>query len=104
ELDIIEDKNAPADFVRVRLEYGRLGYIRLSDVEALADRANLVPQTTPSGRPLPDENTHATGCISSTAALGSVVLVGMLGLLMIVIAWQADTYDQGTLALMFCVG
>lgn len=104
ELEIVEDRNAPTDFVRVRLEYGRLGYIRLSDVEALADRANLVPRTTPAGRPLPDENTHATGCISSTAALGAVVLVAMLGLLMVVIAWRADTYDQGTLALVFCVG
>lgn len=104
ELEIVEDPNAPTDFVRVRLEYGRLGYIRLSDVEALADRTTIQPRTTPAGRPLPDENTHATGCISSTAALGAVALVGMLGLLIIVIAWRANTYDQGTLALVFCVG
>lgn len=104
ELEVAEDPNSPADFVRVRLGYGRLGYIRLSDVQALADVAGETPRVTPSGRPLPDENYHATGCISSTAALGAVVLVGMLGLLMIVIAWRADTYDQGTLALMFCVG
>lgn len=104
ELEIAEDPNAPEDFVRVRLGYGRLGYIRLSDVEALAERAAEMPRVTPAGRPLPHENYHATGCISSTAALGSVVLIGMIGLLMIVIAWKADVYDQGTLALLFCVG
>lgn len=53
---------------------------------------------------MPDINTHATGCISSTAALGAVVLVAMVGLLMIVIAMRANTYDQGTLALVFCFG
>src|SRR5699024_8475881 len=42
ELEVIEDPDAPEDFVRVRLEYGRLGYIRLSDVEALAE----LPQPT----------------------------------------------------------
>lgn len=104
ELEIAEDPDAPEDFVRVRLGYGRLGYIRLSDVEALAELAAQTPQTTPAGRPLPNENYHATGCISSTAALGAVVLVAMTGLLMIVIAWRADVYDQGTLALVFCVG
>jgi len=104
ELEVVEDPDAPQDFVRVRLGYGRLGYIRLSDVEALADLGVESPRTTPSGRPLPNENYHATGCISSTAALGAVVLVGMLGLLMIVIAWRADVYDQGTMALLFCVG
>lgn len=104
ELEVAEDPNAPEDFVRVRLQYGRLGYIRLQDVEALAELAAAVPRTTPAGRPLPDENTNATGCISSTAALGSVALVAVVGLLMIVIAMQANTYDQGTLALVFCVG
>lgn len=104
ELEIAEDPDSPEDFIRVRLAYGRLGYIRLSDVEALADLANRVPETSPAGRSLPNENTHATGCISSTLALGSVVLVAMIGLLIIVIARRADMYDQGTLALVFCVG
>ena len=104
ELEVAEDANAPEDFVRVRLAHGRLGYIRMQDVEALAESARTIPRTTPAGRPLPDENTNATGCISSTAALGAVALVAMLGLLMIVIAMRANTYDQGTLALVFCVG
>lgn len=103
ELEVVEDPEAPEDFVRVRLPYGRLGYIRLHDVANLAETARLTHRT-PSGRPAPDINTHATGCISSTAALGALALVVMLGALMIVIGWRADTYDQGTMALIFCVG
>jgi hypothetical protein len=103
ELEVVEDAEAPEDFVRVRLPYGRLGYIRLQDIAKLADVAKLV-ERTPAGRPVPDINTHATGCISSTAALGALALVVMLGMLLIVIGWRADTYDQGTLALLFCVG
>lgn len=104
ELEVADDPDAPEDFVRVRLRHGRLGYIRMQDVEALADLSSAVHRTTPAGRPMPDINTNATGCISSTAALGAVVLVAMLGLLMIVIAMRANTYDQGTLALVFCFG
>lgn len=103
ELEIVEDRDAPEDFVRVRLEYGRLGYIRLQDVADMAQVATL-QQRTPAGRPAPDINTHATGCISSTAALGSLALVVVLGMLLIVVAMRADTYDQGTFALVFCVG
>jgi hypothetical protein len=100
ELEVAEDPNAPEDFVRVRLEYGRLGYIRMQDVEALATTATR----RPSGPAQPDINTNATGCISSTAALGALALVIVLGLLMIVVIRRANVYDQGTLALVFCVG
>jgi hypothetical protein len=103
ELEVAEDPDAPEDFVRVRLPYGRLGYIRLNDVANMAEGENLV-QRSPAGRPAPDINTHATGCISSTAALGSVALVVVLGMLMLAVAWRADTYDQGTFALVFCIG
>ena len=103
ELEIVEDADAPEDFVRVRLPYGRLGYIRLNDVANIAEAAKLV-QRTPSGRPAPDINTNATGCISSTAALGALALVVALGALMLVIGWRANTYDQGTMGLIFCVG
>jgi hypothetical protein len=102
ELEIAEDPDAPEDFVRVRLPYGRLGYIRMQDVADMSEAAKL-QHRTPAGRPAPDINTNATGCISSTAALGALALVIVLGMLMLVVAWRADTYDQGTFALMFCV-
>src|SRR5215210_5434271 len=52
ELDVVEDPSAPADFVRVRLPRGRLGYIRLREVEARA----AGPPPTASTR-APDINT-----------------------------------------------
>jgi hypothetical protein len=103
ELEVAEDPDAPEDFVRVRLAYGRLGYIRLRDVEAMATSATSAARR-PTSAPLPDINTNATGCISSAAALGAVALVAVLGLLMIIIIRRANVYDQGTLALVFCVG
>lgn len=102
ELEVADDPDSPEDFVRVRLEHGRLGYIRMQDVDALA--ASTTNPRGPASRPAPDINTNATGCVSSTAALGSVALVAVIGLLMIVVMQRADVYDQGTLALMFCVG
>lgn len=109
ELELVEDSEAPEDFARVRLQYGRLGYIRLKEVEAMAAAAGApiggpAPVATRSGRPAPDINTNATGCISSTAALASIALVVAIGALLLALMWRADTYDQGTILLVFCFG
>src|SRR3954447_21779519 len=37
EIDVVDDPDAPDEFARVKLSHGRLGYIRLADVEALAN-------------------------------------------------------------------
>lgn len=109
ELELVEDPEAPEDFARVRLQYGRLGYIRLKEVEAMA-AATGAPIGGPAsvamraGRPVPDINTNATGCISSTAALASIALVVAIGALLLALMWRADTYDQGTILLVFCFG
>jgi len=109
ELEIVEDPDAPEDFVRVRLPYGRLGYIRLKEVEAMAEAAGApvggrVVASSRRSRPAPDINTHATGCISSTAALGALALLVAIGALMLVLLARSDTYDQGTILLVFCFG
>jgi hypothetical protein len=106
ELEIVEDPNAPEDFARVRLPYGRLGYIRMKEVEALAAAAGApLPDTDIAARrPAPDINTNATGCISSTAALAAIALIGAIGALLLALLWRADTYDQGTILLVFCFG
>lgn len=97
ELDIVDDPQAPEDFVRVRLDYGRLGYIRLQEVEALAEgRYAAAPDQ-------PDINTNARGCVSTTGALGALGLAIVLAAFLLVVAIRANTYDQGTLALVFCV-
>lgn len=99
ELDVVEDPNLSEDFVRVRLLSGKLGYIRLQEVDALA----LTGQAH-SARPAPDINTNARGCITPVAALAALALVLVLGILMLVIMARSDTYDQGTMLLLFCVG
>lgn len=109
ELEFAEDPDAPEDFVRVRLPYGRLGYIRLKEVEAMAEAAGAPVSGTAApplrrSRPAPDINTNATGCISSTAALGAIALLAVIGVLMLVLLATSDTYDQGTILLVFCFG
>jgi hypothetical protein len=109
ELEVVEDADAPEDFARVRLPYGRLGYIRLKEVEAMAAAAGTpigqpAAVATRAGRPAPDINTNATGCISSTASLAAVALVIAVGVLLMVLLAKADTYDQGTILLVFCFG
>lgn len=99
ELDVVEDLSLSEDFVRVRLISGRLGYIRLQEVDALALTGQVGTAT-----PAPDINTNARGCVTPLAALGALALVLMLGVLMLVIMVRSDTYDQGTMMLLFCVG
>src|SRR5688572_33296039 len=53
EPEVAEDPDAPEDFVRVRLAYGRLGYIRLRDVEAMATSVTSAARH-PTSEPLPD--------------------------------------------------
>lgn len=99
ELEIVEDPNAPEDFVRVRLPYGRLGYIRLQEVEALVgdrDPAELVRQ--------PDINTHARGCVTPTASVGALALMVVVVTLGLFLLYQTEIADAGVLMLAFCVG
>lgn len=109
ELEIVEDPDAPEDFARVRLAYGRLGYIRLKEVEAMAAAAGAPvggssPAPARRARPVPDINTNATGCISSTAALGAIALLVAIGALMLALLATSDIYDQGTILIVFCFG
>jgi hypothetical protein len=98
ELDLVDDPDAPADFLRVKLEYGRLGYIRVADIEALA---GLRADDDPLGAP--DINTNARGCITQTGALLALVLLLMLTVLTLVYISQASVEEQGIVALAACV-
>ena len=99
ELDVVEDPTAPADFVRVRLPRGRLGYVRLQEVAATAPSAAPAPAARP-----PDVNTNARGCVSSTAALAALALLVLTGALGLVLVRRAAPADAGVLVLVFCVG
>ncbi len=98
ELDIVEDPEAPEDFVRVRLAHGRLGYIRLQEVEALASAPGQA-----SGVGAPDINTNARGCVTPTAALASLALLIVTATLGLFLILRSESSDAGILATIFCL-
>ncbi len=99
ELEIVEDPDAPADFVRIRLAHGRLGYIRLQEVEALA-AGGAAPG---AARSVPDINTNARGCITQSSALGALALLVATSTLGAALLVLTDSPDVGILAGIFCV-
>ncbi|MBA2519596.1 MAG: hypothetical protein H0V24_08010 [Chloroflexia bacterium] len=98
DLDLMEDANAPADYVRIRLNQGRMGYIRLGDVAAGGP-------AKPAGLalPRPDINTHARGCVSTTGALAALALLVIAAIFGVVIIRNAGPADAGILTLFFCI-
>lgn len=97
DLEVLEDANAPADWVRIRLPYGRLGYVRAADAAAATGPAPASPI-----RP-PDINTNARGCVTSTAALWALALLVVCAIFGVVILWRARPEDAGLLAIVFCI-
>ena len=100
ELDLVDDPDAGTDFLRVKMTQGRLGYIRLADVEAMA---NALPDAAPALGRSPDINTNAVGCITQTSALGALALFLVFGALALVYATQTDASESGIVALAACV-
>ena len=97
QIDLVDDPDSGPDFLRVKLDHGRLGYIRLADVEALAAIGEQ------SGPAAPDVNTNAVGCITQTSALGALALFIALGVLAAVFASQTTASESGIVALAACV-
>jgi hypothetical protein len=100
ELDIVEDAAAPVDWVRIRLPYGRLGYVRAAD--AAADLAAPGTPMPARFRP-PDINTNARGCVTSAAALWALVLLVVVAIFGVVILLRARPEDAGLLSVVFCI-
>ena len=97
ELEVLADEAAPVDWVRIRLPYGRLGYVRAADAAATA-----APDVPRSFRP-PDINTNARGCVTSSAALWALALLVVTALFGVVIVYRARPQDAGLLAVVFCI-
>lgn len=100
ELEIVEDAAAPVDWVRIRLPYGRLGYVRAAD--AAADLAGPGAPLPARFRP-PDINTNARGCVSSAAALWALGLLVVTAIFGVVILLRARPEDAGLLSVVFCI-
>jgi hypothetical protein len=100
ELDLVDDPDAGSDFVRIKLGYGRLGYTRMGDIEALAA---MTPAASADPLGAPDINTNARGCVTQTGALLAIVLIVMLTILTIFYISTAPDAEQGIIALAACV-
>lgn len=98
ELEVDEDPDAPSDYTRIRLKNGKIGYIRLAEVASLATRQHSAPPVAPG-----NINTNARGCVSSTAAIASLVLLILLSTFAFYLLNQEDSGDAGFLALITCL-
>jgi hypothetical protein len=103
ELDVVEDPAAPGDYVRVRLGYGRLGYVRLADVAALAAGGAVAAGADGAAGRVPDINTNARGCVGSSAALGAVALLLVTATLLLLLIGLSDDANTSLIAAIFCV-
>lgn len=97
ELDLVADPSVSADWLRIRLPYGRLGYVRATEAAAAST------PTAPSRRRPPDINTNARGCVTSSAALWALALLVVTGVFGVVIVARARPEDAGLLGIVFCI-
>jgi hypothetical protein len=98
ELDVVADPAASAEWLRIRLPYGRLGYVQAAEAAAVVSE----PAATSRFRP-PDINTNARGCVTSTAALWALALLVVTGVFAVVIVARARQEDAGLLGIVFCL-
>src|SRR5687768_3951330 len=95
ERDVVDDPAASADWLRIRLPYGRLGYVRAAEAAAAlpepAARSRLRP---------PDINTNARGCVTSSAALWALALLVVTAVFGVVIVARARPQDAGLLGIV----
>ena len=98
ELEVVEDPAASADWLRIRLPYGRLGYVQITEAAAAVSG----PTTTDRLRP-PDINTNARGCVTSSAALWALALLVVTAIFGVVILARARQEDAGLLGIVFCI-
>ncbi|HUG14933.1 MAG TPA: hypothetical protein VMM78_07910 [Thermomicrobiales bacterium] len=81
----------PADFAKVNLEDGRVGYVRLREVETGAGAAADVTPRTP------------VGCVSSTSVVAILALLMLIGALVLVTAFRSPDPNADFIAVLACV-
>jgi hypothetical protein len=98
ELDVVADPAASADWLRIRLPYGRLGYVQAAEAAEVVSEAAATSRFRP-----PDINTNARGCVTSTAALWALALLVLTGVFAVAIVARARQEDAGLLGIVFCL-
>jgi LSD1 subclass zinc finger protein len=102
-LEVLPDDDAPADYTRIRLEDGRLGYVKFTDLNVPKPGAMPTTASVTQDDDIPDINTNARGCVTPGAALGSIGLVIVLSVLLFVVFDQGREEDTGVILLFFCI-
>jgi hypothetical protein len=92
DLTVVEtDEALPADFAKLLLPDGRVGYVRLREVEQAAGGVSGEP-----GRREP------IGCISSTAVLAIIALMVVSATLFLALAFSSDDATADFIAVLAC--
>lgn len=82
DISVVEtDEDLPADFVKIALDDGRIGYVRLREVEAA-----IGSDATPTRR-------EPIGCITPTALIAVMALLILTAAMMVLIALRSDDQD-----------
>lgn len=97
-LEVMPDEDAPADYARIRLVDGRIGYVKLSEVNRSTTGAASLP-----AEQIPDINTNARGCVTPGALLASIALVMVLSVLLFIVFTRGREEDTGIVLLFYCV-
>ncbi len=93
DLQVLEtDESLPADFVKVALEDGRIGYVRLREVERAVGEIDVV-----------ETRREPIGCISSTAVLAILGLLIVSAALVVVTATRSSDDTADFIAFLACI-
>jgi hypothetical protein len=93
EVTVLEtDEPLPADFAKIALPDGRIGYVWLREVEQALPELRV---TGAKGRPL--------GCISSTAILAVIALMFLGGLLVLLVGFRSNDGTADFLSVLTCI-
>lgn len=102
ELEVLHDNDSPADYIRIKLQDGRLGYVKQSDLNAVSSSSPLASSHIDDAGPA-NINTNARGCVTPSAALGAIGLILVLSVFLFLFFDQGRDQDTGIIALFFCV-
>lgn len=92
DLTVVDtEEDLPSDFVKVTLPDGRVGYVRLREVESAVGVGDGPVRREP------------VGCISSTALLAIMALAIVTGALVLITAMQSDDANAGFISVLVCL-
>lgn len=94
DISVLETaEDLPSDFVKIALPDGRVGYVRLREVE----------RATGGEAPAEPTRREPVGCISSSALLAIIILSLVVGALALITAFQSTDANADFIAVLSCI-